>query len=378
MKVDEELDSIIKDTVAGSGYEAGSEEEIIKKAYEYYLAYNFEEEPIPEDLMKMIEKIEGASSVDELLKIDAELVKDYGTDGFFKMGPASNPFDSTELVLSFYQIGSILSTSFDAMREDIDAIEELKMQGSVIMSTRGNDKDTSDQYGIELAYLAMDLYSGTNTEIFDELMPYQYMKIYTADQIKEVFSNVDIDAYLTAMGLDTSKISKFCVCDEKQIVALNGIFVEKNLNALKAWELGNLYSAYADYICPHYRQLNSMIGRSYKTKEEQALDAVQFSFSSLTDPIYVERYYSPETDKALRDMCDDIREGYKDIIFKVRVPSFASCRIRYEYCSLCGCNGIRLCMERGSVVSHRDGGCFSCRNVCHANRSSRCRERKIP
>ena len=33
-----------------------------------------------------------------------------------------------------------------------------------------------------------------------------------------------------------------------------------------------------------------------------------------TDPLYVERYYTPEMDKALRDMCDDIRAGYRDLI----------------------------------------------------------------
>ena len=53
----EQLDLIIKEVVAGSGYEKGSEEYIIQAAYNAYLSYDFAKEPIPEEIVAVIDEI---------------------------------------------------------------------------------------------------------------------------------------------------------------------------------------------------------------------------------------------------------------------------------------------------------------------------------
>jgi predicted metalloendopeptidase len=57
-----------------------------------------------------------------------------------------------------------------------------------------------------------------------------------------------------------------------------------------------------------------MTGRSYDSLHDQAIDEVRNVLRKETDPLYVERYYTPETDAALRSMCDDIRAGYRELI----------------------------------------------------------------
>ena len=312
--IEEELDGIIEDVIAGDGYAKGSEEDLIKYAYESFMAYDFENEPIPDDLMALIEEIDGSSSIDELLTVDAKLVRDHGMSGIFNVYIDTDPFDPQRRVIYFSQISSILNTPFTEVRDQPYALDSIKEDTQVILSTRGYDKETAEEYGKELAYLAMDLYASTDQDILDALYGYEYLKIYSSDQIKEMLNNADMDKYLTLLGIDASKVRDFCLSDVDQLKALNSMLTEENLNALKAMELGNLYGQYSRYIAPHYPQLKGMTGRSYDSLHDQAIDEVRNVLRKETDPLYVERYYTPETDAALRSMCDDIRAGYRELI----------------------------------------------------------------
>ena len=46
----------------------------------------------------------------------------------------------------------------------------------------------------------------------------------------------------------------------------------------------------------------------------ESFQAVREAFYQETDPIYVERYYSDEMDAALISMCEDIKDGYRNLI----------------------------------------------------------------
>ena len=312
--IDEQIEKIIDDCVAGSGYAKGSEEDIIKTAYEYYQAYDYKNEPIPEDLMAMIEAIDGVKSLDELLKLDAKLVTDYGTTGFFELNAGVNPLKPTERVIQFNQLSGVLKTSFEEIEEGNYVINNISKDAQMILITRGYDKETAEKHGKALALLALDVYGGTDIDITKEGMPFKYQKILSTSEMKELLSNVDLDSYLTELGIDKSKVNKYLITDEGQLKALNKVFTEENLDALKTWELGMLYGQYVRYIAPHYQQYETYVGKSYKSEHDQAIDEISEKFFKETDPIYVERHYAPETDKALRSMCDDIKSGYRKLI----------------------------------------------------------------
>ena len=312
--IDDQIEEIIDDVVAGSGYAKGSEEYLIKSAYDLYMAYDFDNEPMPEELVNMLDEIESVSSIDQLLMVDAKLVRDYGLNGFLSIGPSVDPFDPTRRVITFVPLSEVMGTSFQDMRDQLYAIDTVRDDAILILTVRGYDEDTASEYGTDLASVAIDLYSATNMDVFEDALGFKYDSIYTKAQINEIFTNVDVDAYLKEIGFDVSKVNDYCVSDAKQLEALNAIFTEDNLNALKTWELGNLISRYGQYISPCYPQMAGYIGKNYDSLHDRAITEISAVFESETDPIYVERHYSDEMDTALRDMCDDIREGYRDII----------------------------------------------------------------
>ncbi len=312
--INDEVEQVINEVAAGNGYVPGSEEDIIKHAYDYYMAYDFENEEIPADLMAMIESVDGVTTVDELLAVDAQLVRDYGMNGMLQAAPDVNPFNPQEKVVRFYQLSTVMNTGFTDIRDQVYALDSIKSDAAVIMNTRGYDQDTCDEYGTELAFLALDLYEATDLDAAEDGLNYSYYHVYTADEINEIFSNIDLASYLTDIGLTSPSTYTYCSNDPSQMQALNAILVDENIDALKTWELGLLYSQYMRYIAPHYTQLASYTGRDYSTPEEQAITEISTMFKAETDYLYVQEFYSPETDAALRGMCDDIKEGYRALI----------------------------------------------------------------
>ena len=312
--IDDQIEEVINDVAAGSGYVPGSEEDIIKRAYDSYMAYDFENEDIPEDLADIIVQIDSAATVDELLGIDAMLVRDYGLSSLLNIGPEVNLFVPGEFVLWIEQIDNVLYVPFTGIRDGDNTIDEIGSSGQVISLTCGYDADTSEQYGEELAYIALDIYSATDMDMIEDSSNYSNWTMVPASEIEDAFSNIDLMGYLSQIGFDPSDIDSFCASDMSQIGALNAALTDENLNALKVWELGRFYSEYAEFIAPHYPELGGYISKDYSSPEEQAIAEIRSVFKSETDPLYVERYYTQETDQALRAMCDDIKEGYRGLI----------------------------------------------------------------
>lgn len=312
--IEDQIEKIIDEVAAGSGYAKGSEEDIIKHAYDYFTAYDFENEPIPEDLMAMIEEINGAATVDELMEAEAKMTRDYGAYGIINYVVDTNYFSPQERILMIAQLEGVLGTTFVDIRDRQYALDDVMDYAKLIMSTLGYDKETSEKIGKKLAYLTLDLYGETDLEVTEALMGFEYMHVYSADQVNEILSNVDLNKYMTTVGFDTSTVNSYILNDENQLRAINSILVDENLDALKAWELGILYGHYARYIAPHYPQLAGIVRRNYDSIHDQAIDEIMETFVDETDPLYVERYYTPEMDEALRSMCDDIRSGYRKLI----------------------------------------------------------------
>ena len=65
--VDERIEGIINDVVAGSGYEYGTEEYIIQQAYNLRLNYDSDNADIPGDLDALMHEIDGVTTIGEFL-----------------------------------------------------------------------------------------------------------------------------------------------------------------------------------------------------------------------------------------------------------------------------------------------------------------------
>ena len=312
--ITDEVRQILDEVVKGSGYEAGSEEDILQRAYKLHLAYDYENSPVPQKLQDMIEEIKNADTLEKLLDADAKMSKEFAVQSLLNASVTTNYLSPGRYDLSFKNYDEILGVDFKDLLDSYSSLTDIKNYGSDVLQYIGYDKKDADQAGTRLAYIVMDIYNATNMDILDDSMPLEYMEEIKPDEAKKIFSNLDLYAYLEKSGYDTSKIDRFETTDKEQMAAVNLIFKEENLDALKAWELSNLLKRYTDFIAPSSDILIKYYNKNYKSAEDQAAEKIMHVFYDQTDPLYVERYYTAVMDKYLRDMCDDIKEGYRKLI----------------------------------------------------------------
>ncbi len=125
--VEDQVKDVIKEVAAGTGYEKGSEEDIIKTAYELFNAYDFENTPVPEELDSLLKEINDASSMDELLKIDAKLNRDYNIPNLFNIVPDDNYFSPGKKILTFSPYQVMPDAVFlDIEMKEMDGMETAK------------------------------------------------------------------------------------------------------------------------------------------------------------------------------------------------------------------------------------------------------------
>ena len=312
--IEDEIGQIIDDVAKGSGYDKGSEEDIIQKAYNLQVAYDYDNTPVPQKLQDMIEEIKNADTLEELLDADAKMCKDYSVGSFLNVSVTTNYLTPGRYDLSFKNYEGIAGADYKDLLDSYSSLTDVKNYGSDAMQYIGYDKRESDQAGTQLAYIVMDIYNATNMDILNDSMPLEYMEEIKPDEAKQIYSNIDLYRYLEKSGFDTSKIDRFGTIDKDQMAAVNKVLTEDNLEALKAWALVKFLQRYTDFIAPSSDLLLKYYNKNYKSAEDRTKEKIMSDFSDQTDPLYVEKFYNADMDKYLRDMCDDIKEGYRKLI----------------------------------------------------------------
>ncbi|WP_026526173.1 M13 family metallopeptidase [Butyrivibrio sp. VCD2006] len=312
--IEDQVKGVVSEVASGSGYEKGTEEDIIKTAYDLYSAYDFESSPVPTELDGLLREINDASSVDELLKIDAKLQTDYNITNLFNINIDSNYFSPEDMILVFQQYHDFMGVNFTTLEDTYSPLNSVKKSASAYYSALGHDKDISDEVGTELGHIAMDIYNSTDQELLHADMTYNYFKIYSLDEMQGILPSVDLVKYIENLGIDSQYCGEFAVYDPAQLESLGKILTEDNLEALKAWKMASLGSMYQKFIANGYDALKDLVIIDYDPRETQIINEIYNSFPAETDPIYVEKYYSDEADNALISLCDRIKTEYRVLI----------------------------------------------------------------
>ena len=312
--VDDEIEGIIQDCVAGSGYRVGTEEYVIQHAYNCYLDYDFESEEAPEQLDELLHQIDSIQSIDEYMTMDAMLYRDYGVRSILLPEVDTSYLYANRYCIRFNNYTEIGDVEFKTLSETYAPLNSLKQLGSAMLQAVGHDREEADQIGTEFGYLCMDLYNASTPEIYNCGYPVQYIQSLTFEEAEDILSNINLTAYLDEIGYDYDTNDNIIIIDRSQLEGLNQILTEENLEGLKAWMMYSFYDRYQRFIANCYDSLASVAQIDYASDEDRAIAEISNSFVDQTDVLYVEQYWSDEMDEALISMCDDIKEGYRNLI----------------------------------------------------------------
>lgn len=117
-KVDEQLDEIIEQIVnSKENYMPGSNEQLVRELYEQCISYEYEGSGAKTQLEQMVQEIESAQNLNELIPVLGKLYTEYGCAVLFQPVVESNAYQSEDnaLYAMYFQI---------ACRQDLEGIYE--------------------------------------------------------------------------------------------------------------------------------------------------------------------------------------------------------------------------------------------------------------
>lgn len=312
--VKDRLKGIIGEVINGDGYEKGSEEYIIKNAYDLCVKYDYNNSPVPQDLTSLIKDIKNASTIKELMDIDAYMYNEYGVSSILNVCVNNNYLEPGYLDITFEQYQNISVAVFEDLMTTYAGMNTLCQMGSAAMQYAGYDKDEADKYGKDWGYIVIDIYNATDMEAaLNQRLETMAFEM-SIGELQDIMSNIDVKEYLAALGFDMNNCTRACAFDRGQLESLNNMLCEENLEALKVWELINLIDSYSIFITPHSELLIKYYGIDDSDPEDRAMRSVIAYLEDQTDPLYVEKYYNDEMDDGIRKICDDIKDGYRELI----------------------------------------------------------------
>lgn len=139
--------------------------------------------------------------------------------------------------------------------------------------------------------------------------------VYTVDDLNSLAPNLNFPAIMSYLGLE--KANKIILQDPIWLVAFNKVYTQENLPLIKNYiEIVNLIHG-SDYLNEDLENANrdyenSLLGITGSvSKEEEAVDTINYNMGMAIGKIYSERYIPKKTKEDVENITKEIIETYK-------------------------------------------------------------------
>ncbi len=317
--VEEQMKAIRDELLAGS-YEKGSKEQKIADFYRSVMNKEYRAKTGMAPIMPYMELIDKAQSVEDIIKINNTFVEETGTMLLMGYGTDVNVKDNSKRVFCFDVNKGQLGAK--ALYEDQNTMDAYKK----LMNTYFKSIGESDEEAAKDTELAAGYESRTMKHFPDVQDLTDINKLfnpYRLDDIKEMFSGVDLDSLYTASGYDESwKTTDIIIYYPDYIKAVAAEYTDDNIDTLKAYtkfailsKLGNTLSD--ELLDAEYTFMETVGMGARKNEEQNALSSVEGIFNDYLSEIYANKYFSAEKKQNVENMVKDIINVYKTRIENV-------------------------------------------------------------
>lgn len=296
-------------------YEKGSMEEKICNYYEVASDMAARDALGIQPIKPYIDKINAVTTLEEYLAVLTDISKELGIQSVFEVGVEVDRKDSNRYV---YSVGAGSTGISKVMFEDSYASMLEIYQKSFEELCRLNEPEAKAEEEaaryIEFARKIAD-HSLAQEDYYDTSKIYH---IKSLQEIKQLFSNVDIERYIKESGYE--KLTEANIMDTGCAEYVNSLLVPENLDDLKIYAKMMLYYQTVSSLTEkHYRIMedtsNKMSGSSEvkpadKVFKEDTMDMFSDQFSKM----YTDKYFPESSKKDVENMTKKIIKTYRSRI----------------------------------------------------------------
>ena len=319
--VSSEMEQIIRDlSNDGKTYEKGTSEQKIKDMYECVSNMENRNQTGLGPLKPHMDSIRNARSIDEYVDALAKLSGEFGFSsiigGYTIM---QDKADSSKYAVYMMYADTLIGKEYMEGTDTKAYVEMYLKYINDMLSEFGMSEREAENATASIERLLRDICSSTLTteQLYDPSLTYN---VYTAGQLQELFTNVDVEKMLKTLRIDGQ--DKYIVMDVEQAKKINSLLVEENLQALKDYSTFVMLNDVAEYSTQSYAKLNddmqnALYGITQSWGDEKiwmnlTQDLLPWDFGT----IYVKDHFSQESKEDVEQMIELILDEYKEIIMR--------------------------------------------------------------
>ena len=306
LKKEQQLDTIIDSIVSSDEeYAPGTNEQLIHDYYYQVKDYDKEKSTANQEIKNIISDIFGITTISDLTSKAAELLRELDINPFFGFDILDGLEDPTEYSLVFSGAESVLGISLSDIQSSEEGRVKLNNEAYNLLLSLGFSEKEAKERADELTKLAIDLSVGYEVRA----MSLENVKSMTPDEIQSFF---DADGFVNAMGFQ-NPYGKWYVMNEDTFSKITEAWKnEDNLECFKTWLALSVLIDYHDYMSD--KEVEDVFGEITMDRDQFAKQMVKGYLSTQIGELYAQTYYTEETDKAVREMCEQIRASYREVI----------------------------------------------------------------
>ena len=310
--VDERVTELIREIADGSGYAAGTNEQLIRDLY--HLAADTNSGKLDSDaadtetLDALIASVYAAGSMRELIQVWGDLAKKIGfQDQPVSLGVGADPDDPTRNFISlntFAGLGDLEAvTNYDYKAADFR--DDLKEQ----LALTGIDRDEAKKRATNIVLMMMEIGSVTDFKLMDDPDIEKLYHRYTLDKLRT--DTVSFEDICTMYGIEDYALDAVSIEQPEQYFKLVSLMDDAHLTEWQDETVCALLSTFAQVLPEKYKQSR----QSVRIKDEDFADStVKMLLGKEVGEVYAAAECSEKTVAEVTKLCKDIIAEYKVLV----------------------------------------------------------------
>jgi putative endopeptidase len=312
--VQEVLGLISEIVTSEEEYEPGSAEYLIKNVYDQAMAFN-DNKAVYSEIRSLCDEINSVGSIGELMELWKKLYRSYGANTPFVPMVRQNYFKSGEYALLIDQSKGMCGNSYEDITGSDEACISMKNYIRDMLMAISYDKDTADSKAKQAVYLALEIARSTDFSAGKVANPFAAFEFVSEEDMNGIFSNLDTSVVKLFFGLDENTYGGWYVKDRGQLEKMNEMMTEENLESWKTILISELVTANMEFLSTEADSL-SEYGSGEEKEYSVCVNTIASNLFFVNDlsALYAEKYYTAEADAAVREMCEQLRQSYRELI----------------------------------------------------------------
>lgn len=311
-KSTEQVSGIIGEITSGS-YEKGTKEQKISDFYNNILDMESRNKEGIAAIKKYLDLIGEAETAGDLIEIQSVMSDEIHTAPFMAFTLTVDLKDSTRYVLAFSTASPTLTKDFYASGTAAQTESYLKYMKTLFVLGGESEQaaETMARQCLEFERILSE--ASLDQEEYGDVD--KIYNVFTMQEIRDMFGNVDIDAVFADSGLEQG--DEIGISDIGLTRAFADHFNDDNIDTLKAYAKKSLLQGWGGALNQEFTDASDAFNEEFMgtsgsyTQEERASMMLQNTMPDYIGELYAERYFSEEAKKDVESMVRDIIAVYR-------------------------------------------------------------------